>query len=93
MAKGHRTLHEHVTRHKIFFGESIVVVVSYLVHYDTNLQNVTDMTKRNCFIITKCIRFIVTKDDPETVVQSCSVNKVFLKNSQNSQENTSARVF
>ena len=29
---------------------------------------------------------------PEAVVQRCSVKKVFLKNSQNSQENTCARV-
>ena len=30
-------------RKKIFLGESAVVTISYLVHYDTLLQNVTNM--------------------------------------------------
>ena len=34
-----------------------------------------------------------TKDTTEAVVQRCSVKKVFLKISQNSQENTCARVY
>ena len=40
---------------KIYFGESAVVMVSYLVHHDTLLQNVTDNTTKcdSCFI-TKC---------------------------------------
>ena len=32
------------------------------------------------------------KEKTETVVRGCSVKKVFLKTSQNSQENTCARV-
>ena len=35
---------EHGAIHKkIFLGESAVVTISYLVHYDTLLQNVTNM--------------------------------------------------
>ena len=34
----------------------------------------------------------VRSNRPEVVVQRCSVKKVFLKISQNSQENTCARV-
>ena len=30
-------------RKKIFLGESAVVTISYLVHYDTLLQNMTNM--------------------------------------------------
>ena len=34
---------------------SIVIVVSYIVHYDTLLQNATDIfTKCDSYIITKC---------------------------------------
>ena len=54
------------------FWESIVVVVSYIVHYNTLLQNATDIiTKCNSFFITKCdksllkkyVRFFIIKFD------------------------------
>ena len=45
------------------FWKSIVVVVSYLVHYDTLLQNATDIiTKYDSFFITKCGSFIIKCD-------------------------------
>ena len=42
--------------------------------------------KKNGIIQVECIKFA------EAVVRRCSVKKVFLEISQNSQENTSARV-
>ena len=39
------------------------------------------------------IKFVIFYGDAEAVVQRCSAKKMFLKISQNSQENTCARVF
>ena len=49
-------IHKHGFRHKKFYlWQSIVVVVSYLVHYDTLLQNATDITtKCNSYFIANC---------------------------------------
>ena len=52
--KEHSALHEHGTRHK----------VSYLIHYDSLLQNATD-------IITKCDSYFVTKCD-RSLLQNAS---------------------
>ena len=39
---------------EIWFWESIVIAFSYLVYYDTLLQNAIDITKCDKFFITKC---------------------------------------
>ena len=39
-------------------------MISYLVHYDTSLENATDViTKSDSYLITKCVRFFITKYD------------------------------
>ena len=42
---------------EIWFWESIVIAFSYLVYYDTLLQNAIDITKCDKFFITKCGRY------------------------------------
>ena len=68
-------MHEHGTRHKeIGFWESTVLTVSYLIHYDTLLQNATD-------IITRCYSYFITKCDkcllqnaPGVLLQNATVS-------------------
>ena len=56
-AKEHWAQHRDGTRHKeIFFWESIVATISYLVHCDTLSQNVTN-------IIRKCVSYFNRKYD------------------------------
>ena len=48
------------TIQKVWFRESIVVVASYLVHYDTLLQNPTDfITKYGSYFIIKCEKILL----------------------------------
>ena len=54
--------------HSMSIGNPILgassVTVSYLIHYDSLLQNVTDIiTKCNSYFITKCFRFFIRKCD------------------------------
>ena len=51
---------------EIKFWESIVFAVSYLLHYDTLLQNVRD-------VITKCGRYFITKCDKGLLQNGSSV--------------------
>ena len=45
-------------------------------------------------LVSSCpIFFIINFEQEEAVAQTCSVKKVFLEISQNSQENTCARIF
>ena len=45
------------------FCELIVVLVSYLIHHDTLLQNATDdIRKHGSYYITKCVDFITKCD-------------------------------
>ena len=47
-------------RKEIKFCELTVVAVSYLVYYDTLLQNATDIiTKCNNYFITKCDKYLL----------------------------------
>lgn len=57
------TQHEHSTRHKeVWFWKSIVLVVLFLVHCDTSLQNATGViTKCKNYFITKCVTLFITK--------------------------------
>ena len=51
---------------EIKFWESIVFAVSYLLHYDTLLQNARD-------VITKCGRYFITKCDKGLLQNGSSV--------------------
>ena len=45
---------------EIYFWESTVVKFSYLIHYDTLLQNVPNIiTKSNSYFITKCNKHLL----------------------------------
>ena len=47
-----------------------MIAVSYLVHYDTLLQNARDIiAKCNGYFIPKCVRFFITKCD--SFISSC----------------------
>ena len=74
---------------KSFFGNLFEAFVFYI----RTKQNI--ITKNNNITFSQWIKLIkFTILIPiEVVVQSCSVKKVFLKISQNSRENTSARVY
>ena len=49
------------------------VTVSYLIHYDSLLQNATDIiTKCDSYFITKCVRFFITKYD--SFITKCNSN-------------------
>ena len=48
----------------IFFRDSTALMVLYLVHYDTLLQNAAVTTiKSDSYFITKCFRLFITKCD------------------------------
>ena len=76
--KGHLFQNEPGTRcKKMYFLESIVAVVSYLVHYNTLLQNATNnITKCDGYFITKCYKSLLQNESAfllqyATVITKC----------------------
>ena len=82
-------------RYNLMISREITRNLQY--YTKSTFQSYSNIFAVSKLFIVKVISFIVcfhflTKLETEAVVQRCSVKKVFLKISQNSQENTCARV-
>ena len=64
---GHATWHQ-----ELYFRESVVVAVSYLVHYETLSRNATDILK-------KCYRYFIAKCDKNLLVNTSGFHHKMLQ--------------